>query len=475
MVKNYGLLIDGKWVKNKKTLNVLNPFNQKKIASVSIASAAQIKNAIQNSQYAFKKWSRISVKDRSQILKNLFRIVKENKKSLSEIITMESGKPLGESMVEVDYGASFIEWAAEQSLGSYGKFFESPELDKKMFYIKKPVGVVAAITPWNFPLAMVTRKVAAAIAAGCTVILKPSELTPLTALKFGELSIESGIPSGVFNIINGDAQLIGKLLTESPIVKKITFTGSTKVGKLLMKNSSSTVKNISLELGGNAPFIVFDDANLDKALEGFIAAKFRNAGQTCISANRLFVNEKVFEKFQGMLVNRFKQLRVGNGLDDVDVGPLISNEALKKVESHIKDAAKKGAKLVFGGKRSDAGELFFEPTLVGNVNKQMQIFKKENFGPIIPLVKFKNEKDLIELVNDTEYGLAAYFYTNKISRIWEIVESLEYGMFGVNSGKISTYLNPFGGLKESGIGREGSLQCLEPFLETKFISWRIND
>ena len=475
MVKNYGLLINGKWVENKKILSVLNPFNQKKIASVSIASAAQIKNAIQNSQYAFKKWSRTSVKDRSQILKNLFRIVKENKKLLSEIITMESGKPLSESMVEVDYGASFIEWAAEQSLRSNGKIFESPELDKKMFYIKKPVGVVAAITPWNFPLAMVTRKVAAAIAAGCSVILKPSELTPLTALKFGELAIESGIPNGVFNIINGGAQLIGKLLTESSIVKKITFTGSTKVGKLLMKNSSSTVKNISLELGGNAPFIVFDDANLDEALEGFIAAKFRNAGQTCISANRLFVNEKVFEKFQSMLVNRFKQLRVGNGLDDVDVGPLISNEALKKIESHIKDAVKKGAKLVFGGKRSKAGELFFEPTLVGNINKQMQIFKKENFGPIIPLIKFKSEKDLIELVNDTEYGLAAYFYTNKTSRIWEIVENLEYGMFGVNSGKISTYLNPFGGLKESGIGREGSLQCLEPFLETKFISWRIND
>ena len=475
MVKNYGLLIDGKWIENKKTLNVLNPFNQKKIASVSIASAAQITNAIQNSQYAFTKWSKTSVKDRSQVLKNLFRIVKENKKLLSEIITMESGKPLSESMVEVDYGSSFIEWAAEQSLRSNGKIFESPELDKKMFYIKKPVGVVAAITPWNFPLAMVTRKVAAAIAAGCSVILKPSELTPLTALKFGELAIESGIPNGVFNIINGDAQLIGKLLTESSIVKKITFTGSTKVGKLLMKNSSSTVKNISLELGGNAPFIVFDDANLDEALEGFIAAKFRNAGQTCISANRLFVNEKVFEKFQSMLVNRFKQLRVGNGLDDVDVGPLISNEALKKIESHIKDAVKKGAKLVFGGKRSKAGELFFEPTLVGNINKQMQIFKKENFGPIIPLIKFKSEKDLIELVNDTEYGLAAYFYTNKTSRIWEIVENLEYGMFGVNSGKISTYLNPFGGLKESGIGREGSLQCLEPFLETKFISWRIND
>ena len=475
MVKNYGLLIDGKWVENKNTLNVINPFNQKKIASVSIASAAEIKNAIQNSQYAFKKWSRTSVKDRSQILKNLFRIVKENKKLLSEIITMESGKPLSESMVEVDYGSSFIEWAAEQSLRSNGKIFESPELDKRMFYIKKPVGVVAAITPWNFPLAMVSRKVAAAIAAGCSVILKPSELTPLTALKFGELAIESGIPNGVFNIINGDAQLIGKLLTESSIVKKITFTGSTKVGKLLMKNSSSTVKNISLELGGNAPFIVFDDANLDEALEGFIAAKFRNAGQTCISANRLFVNEKVFEKFQSMLVNRFKQLRVGNGFDDVDVGPLISNEALKKIESHIKDALKKGAKLVFGGKRSKAGELFFEPTLVGNINKQMQIFKKENFGPIIPLIKFKSEKDLIELVNDTEYGLAAYFYTNKTSRIWEIVENLEYGMFGVNSGKISTYLNPFGGLKESGIGREGSLQCLEPFLETKFISWRIND
>ena len=370
MKMNYGLLVDGKWIENKNTLNVLNPFNQKKIASVSIASTIQIKNAIQNSQDAFEKWSKTSVKDRSQILKDLFRIVRENKKLLSEIITLESGKPLSESIVEVDYGASFIEWASEQCLRSSGKIFESPELDKKMFYIKKPVGVVAAITPWNFPLAMVTRKVSAAIAAGCSVILKPSELTPLTALKFGELSIKAGVPKGVFNIINGDAQLIGKLLTESSLVKKITFTGSTKVGKLLMKNSSSTVKNISLELGGNAPFIVFDDANLDEALEGFIAAKFRNAGQTCISANRLFVNDKIFEKFQNMLINRFKQLRVGNGLDDVDVGPLISKEALKKVESHIKDAVEKGAQLIIGGKRSKAGELFFEPTLVGNIKKK---------------------------------------------------------------------------------------------------------
>ena len=344
-----------------------------------------------------------------------------------------------------------------------------------MFYVKRPVGVVVAITPWNFPLAMVTRKVSAAIAAGCSVILKPSELTPLTALKFGELAIKAGLPNGVFNIINGNPKLIGEILSKSSLVKKITFTGSTKVGKLLMKDSSSTVKNISLELGGNAPFAIFSDADLDKAIEGFVAAKFRNAGQTCVSANRLFVEKKIFNNFVEKLVIRFQKLKVGNGLENNDVGPLISDKAVKKIKNHLDDALLKGGKILIGGKKSKVGKLFYEPTIVININPKMKIFSKENFGPIIPVIKFDSDDELIRLANDTNYGLAAYFYTKKISRIWKVIENLEYGMIGINSGKISTYLNPFGGLKESGIGREGSIQCLEPFLETKFISWSYDD
>ena len=475
MKKNFGLLINGKWLKNRETIDVFNPFDGKKISTVSCANSNQINNSIKFAHLAFKSWSKTSAKYRSEILKKLFKLTKENIDILSEIITLESGKPLQESKIEVEYGASFIEWAAEQALRSEGKLLESPENDKKMFYIKQPMGVVAAITPWNFPLAMVTRKVSAAIAAGCSVILKPSELTPLTALKFGELAIEAGLPDGVLNIVNGNPKLIGELLSKNSLVKKITFTGSTEVGKLLMRDSSSTVKNISLELGGNAPFAVFSDANLDKAVEGFVAAKFRNAGQTCISANRLFVERKVFDKFLKKLVVRFKKLKLGNGLSDSDVGPLISAGAIKKVIHHIDDAISRGGKIVIGGNRSNVGKLFFEPTILTNINTKMKIFSKENFGPIIPIIKFDNDEELIRLANDTNYGLAAYFYTKKTSRIWKIIENLEYGMLGINSGKISTYLNPFGGLKESGVGREGSLQCLEPFLETKFISWSYDD
>ena len=475
MNKNFGLLIDGKWLKNKKTINVYNPFDGKKISAVSIADSKQIINSIKSAHLAFQSWSKTSAKYRSEILKKLFKLTKESKDILSEIITLESGKPLEESKVEVEYGASFIEWAAEQALRSEGKLFESPENDKKMFYIKQPIGVVVAITPWNFPLAMVTRKVSAAIAAGCSVILKPSELTPLTALKFGELAIKAGLPKGVFNIINGNPKLIGEILSTNSMVKKITFTGSTEVGKLLMKDSSSTVKNISLELGGNAPFAIFSDANLDKAIEGFIAAKFRNAGQTCISANRLFVEKKIFNKFVKKLVLRFKKLKVGNGFENNDVGPLISEKAIKKIKNHVDDALSKGGKILIGGKKSKVGKLFFEPTIISNVNTKMKIFSKENFGPIIPIIKFESDEELIRLANQTEYGLAAYFYTKKTSRIWKVIENLDYGMLGINSGKISTYLNPFGGFKESGLGREGSLQCLEPFLETKFVSWSYND
>ena len=471
MKKNYGLLINGKWVKSSNHLDVLNPFDNKIISKVSTASIKELTEAVKSCHSGFKSWSTYSAKKRSDILKNFYNLVKKNRKKIAEIITLESGKPIQESNVEVDYGASFIEWSAEQALRIKSDIFEPPELGKKLFTIKSPIGVVAAITPWNFPLAMVTRKVSSAVAAGCTVILKPSELTPITALELGSLSLEAGFPPGVFNIVNGEPEMIGKVLSTNPIVKKITFTGSTEVGKLLMRNSSSTVKNISLELGGNAPFIVFSDADLDEAINGFMMAKFRNAGQTCISANRLFVHKSISNIFTNKLIARLGKLKVGNGMKNNDIGPLISSEALKKVINHVADAKENGAKILFGGSRHKLGGLFYEPTLISNVKKKMKVFQKENFGPIIPLIEFEKDDEVINNSNDTNYGLAAYFYTKDSSLVWKNINNLDYGMFGINSGKISTYLNPFGGLKESGIGREGSLQCLEPFLETKFALW----
>ena len=452
-------------------MNVSNPFNNKTITKISTLNITQTVEAIKSCQLGFKSWSKYSAKDRSEILKNFYSLVKKHRTKIAEIITLESGKPIQESIVEVDYGASFIEWSAEQALRIKSDIFESPESGKKLFTIRNPIGVVAAITPWNFPLAMVTRKVSSAVAAGCTVILKPSELTPITALELGLLSLEAGFPPGVFNIVNGEPEMIGKVLSTNPVIKKITFTGSTEVGKLLMKNSSSTVKNISLELGGNAPFIVFSDADLDAALNGFMMAKFRNAGQTCISANRLFVHKSVSNIFTSKLLERLKKLKVGDGMNGSDIGPLISNEALKKVINHVSDAKKNGAKILFGGNKHKLGGLFFEPTLISNVKKNMKVFQKENFGPIIPLIEFDNDDEVINMSNETNYGLAAYFYTKNSTTIWKNLNNLDYGMFGINSGKISTYLNPFGGLKESGIGREGSLQCLDPFLETKFALW----
>ncbi len=473
MKKKYGLLINGKWVYTNQELKVKNPFNNNTISSISVVGRKEIKNSIDSASEAFLQWSKTSAKQRSNILKKFYDLVIKNKNQLSKIITLESGKPLKESKVEVEYGASFIEWSAEQALRTSGEIFESPENEKKMFIIKQPVGVVAAITPWNFPLAMVTRKVAAAVASGCSIILKPSELTPITALELGMLSIEAGFPPGVFNIINGDASIIGNIFCQNKTVRKITFTGSTNVGKLLMQNSSSTVKNLTLELGGNAPFIVFEDADIEKAIDGFILAKFRNAGQTCISANRLFVHEQIFEKFINILISRVKKLKIGNGLLNNDIGPLISKKAIEKVESHLKDASNKGAKILLGGKKHFLKGLFFEPTIITHIKKNMKVFSEENFGPIIPIISFKKIDEILQKSNDTTYGLAAYFYSKDSSKIWKLINNLDYGMIGINSGKISTYLNAFGGFKESGLGREGSTQCLEPFLETKFITWNI--
>ena len=471
--KNYGSLIDGLWVTNTNLIDVINPFNQEIIGTVSDLGADGAVRAILAAQEAFKSWSAETAEKRSDILFNWFDLVKKNNDQIAEIITLESGKPLKESYAEVDYAASFIKWFGEQAKRVDGSVLSSPDKRKKMLILKQPIGVVSAITPWNFPIAMAARKASAAIAAGCTVVLKPSELTPFTALKLAELSIEAGLPSGVLNIVNGMPKPIGEVFSTHELVKKVTFTGSTKIGKYLMNNASSSVKSVSLELGGNAPFIIFEDADLDQAVTGLISCKFRNAGQTCISANRIFVHKTVSSLFLEKLNKKMNSLKVGDGMLNNDIGPLISETAVRKVENNLLDASKKGANIISGGKRHSAGKFFFEPTLITNVNHKMKVFTDENFGPIIPLISFSDDEEVIRLANNTNYGLAAYFYTKKIERIWEMSERLDYGMFGINTGKISTYLNPFGGVKESGIGREGSSTGLEPFLEKKFISWEI--
>lgn len=470
--KIYKSFINGEWRDSKKLLSINNPSNNKCIGKLCDVGEKGALESVVSASNAFESWSKETAEKRCEILLEWFRLIILNKNDIAEIVTLETGKPLKESMVEVNYGASFIQWFAEQTKRVSGNILSSPDR-KKMLVMKQPIGVVSAITPWNFPVAMVTRKASAAIAAGCTVVLKPSELTSISALKLAELSIEAGLPKGVFNVVTGKPKEIGKVFSTHKSIKKITFTGSTKVGKYLMKNAAATVKGISLELGGNAPFIIFDDSNLDSAVEGLIAAKFRNAGQTCISANRIFIQKNVREKFVTKLKKAINKLVIGDGFNNSDIGPLISSQAIKKVQDHINDALKKGSKLLCGGKNHKAGKLFFEPTILIDVKKNMKVFTHENFGPIIPIIDFDDDHEAIKLANQTQYGLAAYFYTNKASRVWYLSQKLEYGMFGINTGKISTYLNPFGGLKESGIGREGSVNGLEPFLETKFISWDI--
>ena len=470
---SYLSYIDGKWLEGKDFIKIINPSNNKEIGLLADVGEDGAKKAIVAANNAFKKWSKETAVYRSKILKNWFQLIIECKNEIAEIITEEAGKPKKESLIEVEYGASFIEWFAEQSLRINGNLLESNDVTKKMMILKQPIGVVSAITPWNFPVAMVTRKAAAAIAAGCTVVLKPSELTPISAIKLAELAHRAGLPKGVFNVINGKPENIGKIMSTHPMVKKITFTGSTKVGKYLMENASKTVKSISLELGGNAPFIVFDDANIDDAVNGLVESKFRNAGQTCISANRIFLQKEISKEFIKKLKYQLSKLKVGDGFCNNDIGPLISENAIDKIKKNIDDAKKKGAKILFGGKTHSAGKLFFEPTIITNVKNDMLVFKTENFGPIVPIVEFENDEDVVNLSNNTEYGLASYFYTKDVSRVWNISANLDFGMFGVNTGKISSYLNPFGGLKQSGIGREGSQEGLEPFLEKKFISWKI--
>jgi succinate-semialdehyde dehydrogenase/glutarate-semialdehyde dehydrogenase len=461
--------IDGAWTGQAKD-PVFNPANGAEIARVPDVGAEGARAAIDAANRAFGPWRDLLAKERSALLRRWFELIIEHTEPLAALMTAEQGKPLSEARGEVVYGASFVEFFAEQAKRIYGETIPSHRTNGRILVIKQPIGVVAAITPWNFPLAMITRKVAPAIAAGCTVVVKPAEDTPLTALALAELAHRAGIPKGVFNVITGDAPPIGRELTESPIVRMIAFTGSTEVGKLLMRQAASTVKKVALELGGNAPFIVFDDADLDKAVEDAIASKFRNMGQTCVCANRILVQDGVYDAFAEKLAATVGQMKVGPG-DEPGVvqGPLINKAGIEKVEAHVKDAVAKGAKVLTGGKPHALGGTFYEPTVLTGATTEMALTREETFGPVAPLFRFHSEEEAIKLANDTPFGLAAYFHARDIGRVWRVAEKLEYGIIGINEGIISTEVAPFGGVKESGLGREGSHHGIEEFVEIKYM------
>jgi len=465
--------VDGKWISaaSGATLNVDNPATSEILGSVPKLSAAETRDAIAAARRALSGWAKKTAKERAQVLRRWFDLVMANQDDLGRLMTIEQGKPLSESKGEVAYAASFLEWFGEEAKRVYGDTIPGHQADKRIVVLKQPIGVVACITPWNFPFAMITRKAGPAIAAGCTVVLKPAEQTPFSALALAELAERAGIPPGVFNVITGDPREIGPELTSNPIVRKLSFTGSTEVGKLLMAQCAGTVKKLSLELGGNAPFIVFDDADLDSAVEGAIASKYRNTGQTCVCANRILVQDAVYDSFAAKLVAAVKsQLKPASGLEPgATQGPLIDDAAVAKVESHIRDAQSKGAKILLGGKRHALGGRFFEPTILIDATTQMALAREETFGPVAPLFRFKTEAEAIALANDTEFGLAAYFYGRDIARVWRVAEALESGIVGINTGIISTEVAPFGGVKESGLGREGSKYGLEEFLEIKYL------
>ena len=464
--------INGQWVKssNKEQLSVTNPANQSVLGSVPKLTAEQIKLAITSANNAWESWRNIAAKDRSAIIRKWYELIIENQDDLATIMTLEQGKPIGEARGEILYGASFVEWFAEEAKRVYGDTIPAPSQDKRIVVIKQPIGVVAAITPWNFPNAMITRKCAPALAAGCPVIIKPASETPFSALALAELGQQAGIPDGVLNVVTGDARIIGNELTSNPIVRKLTFTGSTAVGKILMRQCADTVKKVSLELGGNAPFIVFDDADIDAAVEGAMASKFRNTGQTCVCANRIFVQDAVYDEFSSKLATKVSALTVSDGLNpDAQQGPLINHNAVKKVEEHIYDAVNKGASIVTGGRPHALGGLFFQPTVLSNVTMSMNISHEETFGPVAPLYRFNSDKEAVKQANDTPFGLAAYFYSQNIKRIWQTAETLEVGIVGINSGIVSTEVAPFGGVKESGIGREGSKYGIDDFMEMKYL------
>jgi succinate-semialdehyde dehydrogenase/glutarate-semialdehyde dehydrogenase len=464
--------VNGKWVDadSKRTVEVANPATGEVLGTVPYLGAAETRRAIEAANASWPAWRKKTAKERAAILRKWFNLMMENQDDLAVLMTAEQGKPLAESKGEIAYGASFVEWFAEEGKRIYGDTIPQHQPDKRIVVIKEPIGVVAAITPWNFPNAMITRKCAPALAAGCPVVIKPATQTPFSATALAELAERAGFPPGVLNILTGSAKEIGGEMTSSPIVRKLSFTGSTEIGKLLMQQCASTVKKVSLELGGNAPFIVFDDADIDAAVEGAIMSKYRNTGQTCVCANRLLVQDKVYDAFAGKLATAVAKLKVGDGLKgETQQGPLIDMNAVAKVEEHIQDAVAKGAKIMAGGKRHQLGGSFFEPTILTEVTPQMKVAREETFGPVAPLFRFKTEEDAVRLANDTEFGLAAYFYARDIGRVWRVAEQVEYGIVGINTGIISTEVAPFGGVKESGIGREGSKYGIEDFLEMKYL------
>lgn len=466
-------LVNGQWLGSDdgNTFAVNNPATGEQLVMVSDLGAGQTEYAITAADAAWPQWRSKTAKERAVVLRRWFDLVIQHQEDLARLMTAEQGKPLAEARGEVVYGASFIEWFAEEAKRAYGDVIPAAMNDRRYVVIRQPVGVVAAITPWNFPIAMITRKCAPALAAGCTVVVKPSELTPLCALALAELAQRAGFPPGVFNVITTtDAATVGRVLTASPVVRKLSFTGSTAVGKLLIRDCADTVKKVSMELGGNAPFIVFDDADLDAAVAGAMASKYRNAGQTCVCANRLLVQDGIYDVFAEKLAAAVAELKVGDGMaEGTNQGPLINQAAVEKVEQHIKDATEKGARVVCGGHRHTKGGTFFEPTILTDVTSQMQIANEETFGPVAPLFRFHSEAEAVSMANDTEFGLAAYFYSRDIGRVWRVAEALEYGMVGINEGIISTELAPFGGVKESGLGREGSRYGMDEFLEMKYL------
>jgi len=463
--------INGKWV-SAETGEVMEVFNKatgEVLGTVPKMGSMETRRAIEAANAALPAWRAKTAKERAAILRNWYELMLENQQDLATLMTAEQGKPMAESMGEVVYAASFIEWFAEEGKRLYGDTIPTFSPDKRVVVVKEPIGVVAAITPWNFPAAMITRKSGPALAAGCTMVLKPASMTPFSALAQAELAERAGIPKGVFNVVTGSAAAIGGEITENPIVRKLTFTGSTEIGKVLMEQCAKTVKKVSMELGGNAPFIVFDDADLDGAVQGAMASKFRNTGQTCVCANRIYVQEGVYGDFTEKLSEAVSLMKVGDGLKgETHQGPLIEKDAVEKVEEHIADAVAKGAEIAVGGSRHELGGNFFQPTILTNVKQDMQIAREETFGPVAPLFSFKTEGEVIKYANDTEFGLASYFYSRDIGRIWRVMEALEYGIVGINEGIISTEVAPFGGVKESGIGREGSKYGIDDFVEIKY-------
>lgn len=463
---------NGEWTSadNGATFPVNNPADDAVLGTVPDFGAAETRRAIDAAAAAFPAWAARTAKERAQVLRRWFELIMANQEDLARLMTLEQGKPLTESRGEIAYAASFVEWFAEEGKRVYGDIIPSPQADKRIMVIKQPAGVCAAITPWNFPTAMITRKAAPALAAGCTMVLRPASQTPYSALALAELAARAGFPAGVFSVITGNAQMIGAELTASPKVRKLTFTGSTEVGKELMRQCAGTVKKISLELGGNAAFIVFDDADLDAAVNGAIASKYRNTGQTCVCANRLYIQDGIYDAFATRLAEKVRDLKVGNGLEDgVVQGPLIDRRALAKVREHIDDALSQGAKVLAGGKPHALGGTFFEPTVLAHATPDMRISREETFGPVAPLFRFQTEADVIELANDTRYGLASYFYSRDIGRVWRVAEALDYGIIGINTGVISNEVGPFGGVKESGLGREGSRYGIDEYLEMKYV------